>query len=137
MRSRCLRKHHHAWSYYGGRGITICERWDFFENFFADMGERPEGKSLDRIDVNGNYEPNNCRWATAEQQANGKRNTIFVSIDGKTKPFQEWLRSYGIDGGTVRSRLDRGWPIEVAIKAPAGARYYKPGPQHGNGRRLY
>ncbi len=71
---------HPAFAHYGGRGIVICERWHVFENFLADMGERPAGKTLDRFpDKNGNYEPGNCRWATPKQQANNRRNNVSVA----------------------------------------------------------
>jgi len=74
MKTRCLNPKNRAWKYYGGRGITICERWLKFENFFADMGERPEGMSIERVDTDGNYEPDNCKWATVDEQAASRRN---------------------------------------------------------------
>ena len=73
MRSRCRNPKCNRFQYYGGRGITICDRWDKFENFLADMGDRPVGRTLDRINVNGNYEPSNCRWATPAEQLMNRR----------------------------------------------------------------
>lgn len=118
MRQRCRNPNCPAFHSYGGRGITICERWDKFENFFADMGPRPDGLELDRIDVNGNYEPSNCRWATQLQQGRNQRKTRFATINGTTKPLTEWAEHYGINTKTLETRLRAGWPVEQALSRP-------------------
>lgn len=91
MIARCERVSNNRYAQYGARGISVCPRWrEDFANFFADMGVRPPGTSLDRIDVNGDYEPGNCRWATAAEQAANKRNTLRVEIDGETRRLMDW-----------------------------------------------
>jgi hypothetical protein len=107
MRTRCNNPKQLAWPNYGGRGITVCERWDSFENFLADMGERPSGCSLDRIDNNGNYEPGNCRWATKAEQSNNRRTNIFVTHDGETLTITQWCTRLGISNGAVRTRMSK------------------------------
>lgn len=95
MRSRCRYRGHRAWSLYGGRGIKVCERWRrSFANFLADMGLRPPGMSIDRIDSNGNYEPGNCRWATKLEQAHNRRGNVLTPISAILLR-QIWIRSFG------------------------------------------
>jgi len=120
MRKRCRNPNNADWARYGGRGISICERWDSFANFFADMGLKPSPKhSLDRINPNGNYEPENCRWATAMEQANNRadKNKKFT-LDGITLTQSEWARRIGITRHSLRDRLNNGWTIERALKTP-------------------
>jgi len=103
---------------YGGRGIQVCDRWLKFENFLADMGERPKDKSIDRVDNNGHYEPSNCRWATRKEQADNKRNTIFIEYDGKLKTINQWAVELKIEPDTLRCRIKRGWTAKRAIETP-------------------
>lgn len=98
MRARCLRTDHHAFEHYGGRGISICDRWSEFLNFLADMGARPTLKhSLDRIDVDGNYEPSNCRWALPVVQQSNRRDTRKIAFEGETLCLTHWGDRFGID----------------------------------------
>lgn len=124
MLERCGNLSHASWAHYGGRGISVCERWKTFENFYADMGDRPEGKTLDRINVNGNYEPGNCRWATHIEQGNNRRNNRFITHNGETKTVREWERVFGFETNIIASRLRRGWSEEDALTRPR-----KPRPQ--------
>jgi len=121
MNERCRNPKHHAWDNYGGRGITICDRWREFENFLTDMGERP-GKeyTLDRYpDNNGNYEPGNCRWANRhEQQRNTSKNRRFT-FNGETLCIAEWAQKLKMPYAVVRDRIVKyGWAPEVAFTVP-------------------
>jgi len=111
MRLRCNRINQD----YSCRGITYDERWDSFENFYLDMGEVPEGMSIDRIDVNGNYNKDNCRWATQEQQANNKRSSVFIEYNGKKQTVSQWAKELKMNHHTLRSRLKKGLTAEQAL----------------------
>lgn len=118
MLGRCTNPSIRSYPNYGGRGIRVCPEWEDFETFFAAMGRRPtSGHSLDRIDVNGNYEPANCRWATVKEQARNKRTSHVLSVGGESATISEWAERTGIGKGTIRERLRRGWSPERAIAA--------------------
>lgn len=113
MRKRCLNVNSGDYPNYGGRGITIVERWSRFSNFFADMGRRPsELYSLERRDNNAGYAPENCYWATKDQQANNTRKSRFVEWNGARKTVAQWSRYSGVPVGTLHNRLRAGWSLE-------------------------
>lgn len=112
MHSRCRKTYNHK---YGGRGISVCKRWNDYELFLEDMGARPTNLSIDRIDSNGNYEPSNCRWATARQQANNRRTNKVFLYKGESKTLAELSRMFGIKGPTIMGRLQRGWSLEDSV----------------------
>jgi hypothetical protein len=117
MRARCFNPMDTDFHSYGGRGITVCERWNDFASFFADMGKKPTPKhTIDRVDVNGNYEPSNCRWADAETQANNKRNNRKLEHNGETKTLSQISRDNNIERRVVSYRLGVGMNIEEAVK---------------------
>jgi hypothetical protein len=120
MISRCANEKNKAYQNYGGRGISVCKEWlESFECFYADMGARPTaGHSLDRIDVNGNYEPSNCRWATKSEQMSNMRSNRFISIDGETKILSEWSKISGVLPDTIAYRLDKNWDTRKAVFQP-------------------
>lgn len=125
IKSRCYGKNQKTFSDYGGRGITVCDRWrDSYPNFLADMGRAPSPKhSIDRINNNGNYEPGNCRWATKIQQANNTRVNRMIEYRGQIKTLSEWCRELNINRGTVESRLDRQkWTVPQAFETPTRLR---------------
>lgn len=106
MLDRCRNPRHKQYKDYGGRGITVCDEWRHFINFFADMGRRPTSKhTLDRINNNGNYEPNNCRWATRQQQNNNTRRCIMVTIRGETHSIADWARLMGCSSKAAKKIL--------------------------------
>ena len=117
---RCLNINNHAYSYYGGRGITICDRWlNSFENFYIDMGPRPSAfHSIDRIDNNGNYEPSNCRWATKEEQSNNRRNNHIVIYKNKQYSVMDLAKELGINYNLFRMRIYDKWDIKNIIDKP-------------------
>ena len=115
MRGRCNTPTDSDYADYGGRGIRICDRWTDFAAFFEDMGQRPEGHSLDREDVNGDYDPSNCRWATDKQQANNKRSNYLIEHGGVTRTLMQWCEIYGLDHSKVWYRLKTGRSFEEAF----------------------
>ena len=115
MKNRCLNKKATGYNYWGGRGITIHPRWITFENFYEDMGEMPEGKSLDRIDNNGNYTPKNCKWSNSKEQNNNTRRNHFLTYKNKTLTVSQWAEELGIKRDSIYLRLSRGWSIEKAL----------------------
>ena len=120
LRSRCYNPKNTRYDMYGGRGITVCQRWrDDFMNFLEDMGRRPSSDhSIDRIDNDGNYEPSNCRWATRSEQARNRRSSRFLEFGGRRITLAEWAEEIGIDKRTLHIRLKAGWSIERALTEP-------------------
>lgn len=116
---RCHNPKNSEYHNYGGRGILVCARWLAFEYFYTDMGPRPaKGYSIERNNVNGHYDPDNCRWATHEEQVNNKRNNVRYEIDGFVKNITQLAKEVGLNRATVNSRLIRGATIEEALSKP-------------------
>lgn len=115
MLNRCRNPRVRCFERYGGRGIRVCDRWLRFENFFADMGFRPTGMTLERKDTNGDYEPSNCKWATLTEQNNNKRTNRRITIDGETLTLAQWCRITGLHHKLIGRRLDRGWTPKQAV----------------------
>lgn len=116
MYRRCHEETHPSYANYGARGIRV--QWKSFANFIGDMGEQPEGLSIDRIDNNGNYSKTNCRWATTGQQARNKRTTRIVEFEGKTCPLIDLTERFGLKFSSVNARLIDGWSLERALTEP-------------------
>ena len=121
MKTRCLNPAASNYSYYGGRGITVCERWLKYANFHNDMSPHPgEGWSLERIDNDGPYSPENCRWATRDEQNYNTRQNHWIEFAGKKQTITQWAKEIGLDNQTLHSRIYRlGWSLDRALTKKA------------------
>lgn len=115
MKARCLSPSDKSFSQYGGRGITVCERWLTFENFLADMGEHPAGMSIERKDNLGNYEPDNCKWATVTEQNRNKRTSVFIEHNGERRTISHWSEILGVPRSVLRYYIRAGLSIDYAF----------------------
>lgn len=112
MRKRCADANHEHFKHYGGRGLDICDRWSDFLLFKADMGERPDGMSLERVDNSKGYSPDNCRWATHVEQCSNRRSNVIVQWCGETHTLKQWAEILGIPYKTLWMRRKSGWAID-------------------------
>ena len=115
MIQRCYQPRQSTYKDYGAIGIVTCDRWRDFRNFLEDMGERPQGTTLDRIDGALGYYKGNCRWATKVQQANNQKNNLRLEYQGKNQTVSEWAKELGLKKTTIAGRAHRGWPIELIL----------------------
>ncbi|RLB06914.1 MAG: hypothetical protein DRG27_06945 [Deltaproteobacteria bacterium] len=115
MKDRTTNPKNDRYNSYGGRGITICKRWLKFENFYKDMGKRPKGMTLDRIDNDKGYYKENCRWATRSEQQNNRRTNHLIVYNGKEKTVAQWAKEMNIKFCVLLTRIKRGWSIERAL----------------------
>jgi len=120
MRSRCFNPKNAQFADYGGRGVTVCARWqESFADFLSDVGLRPSSAhSIDRADVNGNYEPGNVRWATRVEQNRNRRNNRVLTLGAESLPLCVWAERLGVKREAIRDRIMRGWSIERALTEP-------------------
>ena len=125
MHNRCYNKNDKMYHRYGGRGIKVCKRWRKFENFAKDMGEKPKGMSIDRVDNNGNYDPKNCVWATPAQQNRNRCNVRRYNVNGEILTIREASEKYNIEFYRLRGRIYLGWSIEQAL----GLKPRRPSPE--------
>lgn len=122
MLARCTSETNKDYARYGGVGISVCERWKDFPSFLEDMGPRPQGTSLDRIDNSLGYSPSNCRWASWKVQSTNRTNTRFLTVNGETHSAAEWARIVGLSTRTVHTRIARGWQVEDVLRKPTKKR---------------
>ena len=125
MRARCKYPSQASYKHYGGKGIRICERWEDYSLFLADLGPCPDGYSLDRLDSNGHYEPSNCRWTTMKTQQRNRTNNQVLTFNGKSQPIAAWAEEIGLKQKTLRARIfDYGWSLEEALTKKLGVMEY-------------
>ncbi len=124
MMARCYEPSNARYASYGGRGITVCERWHDISLFIHDMHPRPEGTSLERKNNNLSYGRRNCKWGSSFEQANNKRTTVLLSLDGVTKPVTEWAVAMGVQAETLRARVRLGWTDAEVLTTPLYKRRY-------------
>lgn len=124
MHSRCENQNHKYYAYYGGRGIRVCDEWNEYIPFrdWAIEAGYNDGLTIDRIEVNGNYNPENCRWATIREQQNNKRSNRLVQFNGASHTISEWSEIVGIKKTTIKERLNAGWSIEKVLTEPVRQR---------------
>lgn len=128
---RCNNPKSERYCDYGGRGITVCDRWlNSFEAFLEDMGEKPEGLSLDRKDNSKGYDADNCRWATDVEQARNKRNNTLLEYDNRIQPASAWAEEKGIPYGTLLARLEKGWDVKRSLEEPIAKKGYQADEQY-------
>lgn len=129
IKERCYRVKHQHYKSYGARGIRMCDRWLLsFAAFLQDMGPIPEGGTIERIDVNGHYCPENCKWATNIEQQNNKRTNVKLTFNGKTQTAAQWARELGINRYRIYNRLNDGWSHEECLTSPVTANKVRKGP---------
>ena len=119
MVKRCTNANNPGYRLYGARGITVCDRWRKFENFLEDMGVRPDGLTLERINNNEGYSQSNCKWATPAEQQRNRRDNNKYTFRGMTMILPDWAEKTGIDFEVLRGRFNLGWPAELALTLPA------------------
>lgn len=118
MKQRCYNPKSGQYKNYGARGVIVCSEWrSSFDSFVADMGKKPDGLTIDRIDVNGNYEKSNCRWATQKEQQKNRRTTRIFTHNGMTMTMREWAAFLGRHEATLSSRLKQGYPLELILSS--------------------
>lgn len=118
MIERCEWRGHKSWKDYGGRGISVCASWHRYENFRSDMGQRPDGSQLDRVDNSKGYEPSNCRWSTPRQNANNRRSSVFLELGNERLTVSQWARRLNILNCTLSGRIRAGWSVEKTLSTP-------------------